>query len=99
MVLIHFPEGAVAAVKEKNKVYCESISSLRLPSEFIKGTVGAGDAFCAGALYQIHKGESIASILKFGSGVAAASLSHPTASHGIKSIKQVNELIQSHLAR
>ncbi|HCE44168.1 MAG TPA: carbohydrate kinase family protein [Lentisphaeria bacterium] len=93
MVVIHFPEGAVATVKEKNKIVRESVNSLKLPSGFIKGTVGAGDAFCAGCLYMLNKGEPIRNILEFGSGVAAASLSHPGASHGIKSIDQVKELI------
>jgi sugar/nucleoside kinase (ribokinase family) len=93
MVVIHFPEGAVATVKENNKIVRESVKSLKLPPGFIKGTVGAGDAFCAGSLSQIYKGESISNILKFGNGVAAASLSHPTASQGIKSIDQVKELI------
>lgn len=95
MVVIHFPEGAVATVKENNKIIRESVKSLKLPSGFIKGTVGAGDAFCAGCLTQIYRGESISNILKFGNGVAAASLSHPTASQGIKSIDQVKELIEN----
>jgi len=94
LVVIHFPEGAVAAVKEENKIIRESVKSLKLPKGFIKGTVGAGDAFCAGCLTQIYKGESIANILKFGNGVAAASLNHPTASQGIKSIDQVMDLIE-----
>ena len=94
MVVIHFPEGAVATVKEKNKIIRESVKSLKLPAGFIKGTVGAGDAFCAGCLSQIYKGESVSDILKFGNGVAAASLTHPTASQGIKSIDQVNKLIE-----
>jgi sugar/nucleoside kinase (ribokinase family) len=96
MVVIHFPEGAVATVKENNKIIRESVKSLKLPKGFIKGTVGAGDAFCAGCLSQIYKGESIANILKFGNGVAAASLNHPTASQGITSIDQVMELIEQY---
>ncbi|MFA6293080.1 MAG: carbohydrate kinase family protein [Victivallales bacterium] len=94
MVVIHFPEGAVASVKENGKIVRESVKSLKLPAGFIKGTVGAGDAFCAGCLSQIYRGESISNILKFGNGVAAASLSHPTASQGIKSVEQVKELIE-----
>jgi sugar/nucleoside kinase (ribokinase family) len=96
MVVIHFPEGAVATVKENNKIIRESVKSLKLPKGFIKGTVGAGDAFCAGCLSQIYKGESIANILKFGNGVAAASLNHPTASQGITSIDQVMDLIEQY---
>lgn len=93
MVVIHFPEGAAAAVKEKKRIFRESVRSLKLPHGFIKGTVGAGDAFFAGCLYMLYKGESIGNVLEFGSGTAAASLSHQTASHGIRSVEQVRELI------
>jgi len=96
MVVIHFPEGAVATVREKGKIIGESVKSLKLPHGFIKGTVGAGDAFCAGCLFGISEGRPLAEILKLATGVAAASLSDPTASKGIKSIAQVNELIDKH---
>ncbi len=96
MVVIHFPEGAVATVKEKTKIIRESVKSLKLPAGYIKGTVGAGDAFCAGCLYMLYSGGKLKDMLEFGSGVAAASLSHPTASQGVKSVDQVKELISKY---
>jgi sugar/nucleoside kinase (ribokinase family) len=96
IVIIHFPEGAVAAARENSGIVHESAKSLKLPKGFIKGTVGAGDAFCAGCLSQISKCESLSEILKFGNGLAAASLSHPTASQGIKSMEQVYEHIDAY---
>ncbi len=92
IVVIHFPEGAVATVKDKNRLVREKAKSLKLPSGFIKGTVGAGDAFCAGCLQVIYEGGNLKEMLALGNGVAAASLSHPSASLGIESIVQVKGL-------
>ncbi len=93
MVVIHFPEGAVVSAKESGRIVRETSKSLKLPAGFIKGTVGAGDAFCAGCLQIIYDGGSLKEMLDFGNGLAAASLSHPSASLGIDSIVQVKELI------
>jgi sugar/nucleoside kinase (ribokinase family) len=59
---------------------------LELPAGYIKGTVGAGDAFCAGALYAAYQGESIAAALKLGNAAAAASLSQPGATEGMRPV-------------
>lgn len=93
-VIIHFPEGASAAWREGTKIYSETIKSLKLPSGFIKGTVGAGDAFCAGALCMIYEGKDMRETLEFAAGAAAASLSHPTASQGIESKNQILDIIE-----
>ena len=66
--------------------------SLRLPSGYIKGTVGAGDAFCAGILYAAEKGLSMPEALKLGACTAAASLSEVGASEGVKSAEEVLKL-------
>jgi len=46
-----------------------------LPEGYIKGSVGAGDAFCAGCLYGIYKGYDDKTILEFASGAACLNLS------------------------
>ncbi|MFR7743602.1 MAG: PfkB family carbohydrate kinase [Acutalibacteraceae bacterium] len=46
--VIHCPELGCGMDEAGN--YCE-FESLKLPKGYIKGTVGAGDAFCAGVLY------------------------------------------------
>lgn len=90
VVLIHFPEGAVWYDKDDNLVYRESLS---LPENFIVGSVGAGDAFCAGALVGIKEKMSPVEVITFASGMAAACLSASNTTDGIKSREYVNELI------
>ncbi|MGN1368346.1 MAG: carbohydrate kinase family protein [Aristaeellaceae bacterium] len=46
----------------------------RLPDGFIRGTVGAGDAFCAGALLAAYRGLPIAQALRYGNAAAVQSL-------------------------
>ena len=60
------------------------VGSLELPEGWIKGSVGAGDAFCAGALYGLLKGMDPESLLRLGSCSAAMNLSVPDAVSGAK---------------
>src|SRR5437867_2153759 len=53
LVVVHFPEGAFARTRKGEDVWQ---SSLKLPAEYIAGTAGAGDAFCAGVLMGLHHG-------------------------------------------
>ena len=53
LVVIHFPEGALARNRRGEDVWQ---SSLKLPAKYIAGTAGAGDAFCAGVLWGLHEG-------------------------------------------
>ena len=48
--------------------------SLELPSDWIKGSVGAGDAFCAGMLYSLLTGMPDEDGMKLASCAAAANL-------------------------
>ena len=74
-------------VREKVIVHCKQagfclnkdnvftvVPSLKIPSECIKGSVGAGDAFCAGSLYGIYNGMEDKDILNFASAAAACNL-------------------------
>ena len=74
-------------VREKVIVHCKQagfcldksgeftvVPSLRVPAECIKGSVGAGDAFCAGCLYGIYNGFSDEKLLGFASAAAACNL-------------------------
>src|SRR5262249_35868345 len=56
LVVIHFPEGAFACTRGGQDVWQ---SSLKLPTGYIAGTAGAGDAFCAGVLLGLHEGWEI----------------------------------------
>lgn len=50
--VIHSPEGGFGL--DENNAYVE-VPSLKLPQGYIKGSVGAGDAFCSGVLYAARK--------------------------------------------
>jgi sugar/nucleoside kinase (ribokinase family) len=81
LVVVHFPEGGFARTRKGEDVWQPSI---KLPDKFIAGTAGAGDAFCSGVLLGLHEGWDLAQCLHAGVCVAAASLSHPTCTGGMK---------------
>lgn len=81
LIIIHFPEGAFARTRKGEDVWQ---SALKVPAKQILGTAGAGDAFCAGVLYGLHEGWELKRCLEAGVSVAAASLSDPTCTGGIK---------------
>jgi len=83
LVVIHFPEGAFARTRKGEDFWQPS---LKLPSGFISGTAGAGDAFCAGVLLGLHEGWDLHKCLLTGVCIAAASLSDPTCTAGVKSL-------------
>lgn len=84
LVVIHFPEGALARNRRGEDVWQPS---LKLPAKYIAGTAGAGDAFCAGVLWGLHEGWELPRALLTGVCLAAASLSDPTCTAGVKSLK------------
>lgn len=83
LVVLHFPEGAFARTRKGDDCWQ---SSVRLPHKMIAGTAGAGDAFCAGFLYGIHEGWETKRCLETGVCVAAACLTDPTCTGGVKSL-------------
>lgn len=83
LVVIHFAEGAFARTRRGEDVWQ---SSLKLPPAYIGGTAGAGDAFCAGVLLGLHEGWDLPRSLLTGVCIAAASLSDPTCTAGVKAL-------------
>jgi sugar/nucleoside kinase (ribokinase family) len=83
LVVIHFPEGAFARTRRGEDVWQPA---LKLPPKYIAGTAGAGDAFCAGVLLGLHEGWELQRCLLTGVCIAAASLSDPTCTAGVKSL-------------
>jgi sugar/nucleoside kinase (ribokinase family) len=81
LIIIHFPEGAFARTRKGEDVWQ---SSVKLPAKMVQGAAGAGDAFCAGALYGLHEGWELKRCLETGVCVAATSLTDPTCTGGIK---------------
>lgn len=80
-VALHFPEGAVAMERGGRPVFQ---GSLALPPGFSQGATGAGDAFAAGYLYGIHQGWPLARRLELAVCAAAACLTHPSPSAGLR---------------
>lgn len=89
LVVIHFPEGAYAL--SSNGQECVQ-GSLDLPEGYIKGTVGAGDAFCGGMLFGLHEGWKLEECLRLAVCNAAACLSHPTSTLGIRPLAETIDL-------
>lgn len=87
--VIHCPEGGYGLDEENRYV---SLPSLRLPEGYIRGTVGAGDAFCAGVLYGAQKRWALPESIRLGTCAAAASLSEPGASEGVGTAEEVLKL-------
>ena len=83
LVVLHFPEGAFARTRRGDDVWQ---SSVKLPPKLIAGTAGAGDAFCAGFLLGIHEGWETKRCLETGVCLAAACLTDPTCTGGVKSL-------------
>jgi sugar/nucleoside kinase (ribokinase family) len=89
LVAVHMPEGVYLKTRDGKKY---SQGSLDVPKNYIKGTVGAGDAFCAGMLYGLHEGWDAEKTLSLGSCAAAACLSRPGATDGLLSLNKLIEL-------
>ena len=87
--VIHCPELGCGMDEHSN--YYE-FESLKLTKVYIKGTVGAGDAFCAGVLYAAETDLPLPEALKLGACCAAASLSEVSASDGVKTKDEVLRL-------
>ena len=91
-VIVHCPEAGFCLSRDGTFTV---VPSLQLPAGYIKGTVGAGDAFCAGCLYGIYHGYGDAEILEFASGAAACNLAAEDSVSGMRDAEYIRELIGS----
>jgi sugar/nucleoside kinase (ribokinase family) len=90
--VIHCPEGGFAADATGR---FEAVPSLDLPKDYIKGTVGAGDAFCAGTLYGFYKGMNLPEVLRTADLAATACLSENDSVSGTRSYAEILEIEES----
>ena len=90
---IHCPEGGFGL--DEKGVY-HAVPSLKLPEGWVKGTVGAGDAFCAGVLYCAETEKTMDEALRLGACCAAASLSEVSASDGVRSYAECIALYEQY---
>ena len=92
-------------VKEKAIIHCKEagflmnadgefivVPSLDVPKEYIKGNVGAGDAFAAGCLYGLYRGFDDKKLLEFASCASVANLSEADSVSGMKPKKEVEKI-------
>ena len=89
-VVVHCPEKGFC-LNKNGKFVC--VPSVKLPKGFIKGSVGAGDAFCAGALYGIYHGYDDGEMLIFANAVAVGCLSAPDSISGVRKKEDLISLI------
>ena len=88
-VVIHTPLLA-AGLDETDRLVLSP--ALRLPDGYIKGSVGAGDAFTAGLLYETINGASLETALRSANAVAACSLSAPGSTEGVPTMPEALKL-------
>jgi sugar/nucleoside kinase (ribokinase family) len=80
-VIVHFPEAVGAFSAAGEEIWQPS---LQVPPEAIAGAAGAGDALAAGVLYGLHETWPMDRSLELGVCAAAASLSHPGCTEGVR---------------
>lgn len=87
--VIHCPEAGFCMDAEKG--FC-MVPSFRLPPGYIQGSVGAGDAFCAGCLHEIYQGSTAEVMLEYAAAAAAANLSRPDAVSGMQKASELRKI-------
>ena len=90
-VIIHTPEIGVCV----SNTGVQRVPAYALPENFIVGTTGAGDAFCAGALLGIYQNKTDKEILEFASAAAVAALSKADATSGLCTEAEIKELCKN----
>lgn len=87
--VIHCPEGSGALGADGRFSF---LPSLHLPQGWIKGAVGAGDAFCAGMLYSFLRDWDVARGMRLARASAAMNLASSTGTGGAKTLEETLEL-------
>lgn len=95
-----------AGVREKVIIHCKEagfclskdgtftkVGSLDVDRSLFKGSVGAGDAFCAGCLYGLYNGWDDEFILKYASAAAVCNLFEVNSIDGMRSKEEIKELL------
>ncbi len=85
-VVLHCPELSCAI--DKKGEFC-IVKSFDLPKDYIVGTVGAGDAFCAGMLYSFLNGYDVEKGMKIASCSAVCNLSSKNSVGGAKPLFEI----------
>ena len=94
--VIHCPEGGFG-LDERDRYI--ALPSLKLPDGFIKGSNGAGDAFCAGVLCSAEMGRDLETAIRVGIATAASSLTSVEACDGVRREEEVLALYDRYPTR
>ncbi len=89
--VIHCPEAGFCMDAEKG---LSIVPSYKLPKGYIKGSVGAGDAFCAGCLHAIYNDKDPEWMLSYAAAAAAANLSAADSVSGMKTEEELIEMMK-----
>ncbi|WP_286783912.1 carbohydrate kinase family protein [Leclercia sp. UBA1284] len=92
-LVIHCPEGAWGQEPGQEGRW---IPSWRLSQAEIIGSVGAGDAFCAGFLYGCHESRPLEESILLAHACARASLLAANAIDGAKTLPELQQFIDEH---
>lgn len=95
-VIVHCVEGGFYMNKDGNFFMS---GSLELPDGYIKGSVGAGDAYCAACLYGIYMGYEPKYMLEFAAAAAACNLSKSDSVSGMKSRCEIEAMMKKYKKR
>ncbi len=87
--VIHAIEGGYAMDSEGKYTH---VPAYTLPKGYIKGSVGAGDAFCAGALYALVNEYDDEKMLRYANASACCNLSHINSIDGMRPEREIWEL-------
>ncbi|MDR1414842.1 MAG: carbohydrate kinase family protein [Odoribacteraceae bacterium] len=90
LVVVHFPEGGFAASRDGQQAL---VPSREVPRDAIKSTVGAGDAFCAGALYAIHEGLPLRRMLQIANANARFNLLSENSTDGAVALPELLQYV------
>lgn len=85
LVVVHYPQGAVAVDVSGSTIVKESFD---VHPSWVLSAVGAGDAFAAGMLYGMHENWTLAASLELGHAVAAASLRSSSTVGSVETVEQ-----------
>lgn len=89
-VVIHAPEGAFGLESSGEGVW---VPSWTIPEGQIVGSVGAGDAFCAGVLYASHEGWPLRQTLHLAHTCACFNLRAANAIDGIRPLAEMQDFM------
>jgi Sugar kinases, ribokinase family len=93
VVVIHCPEGAWAAKSDGESLF---VPAYWIEPQEIAGTVGAGDAFCAGVLYALHQQWGLRETLQLGNACARFNLRSTNAVDGAAPLGELRAFIAAH---